>query len=68
MGRVPGVELDLGDVEEYLRARARLAPSTQATYRSDLVAFVSFVRAAELDALDPAALKRYFATLRRDGL
>ena len=62
------MELDLGDVEEYLRVRARLAPSTQATYRSDLVAFVNFVRSAELDVFDPAALKRYFATLRRDGL
>ncbi len=64
----PALELDLDDVEDYLRARARLAPSTRTTYRSDLVAFVNFVRAAELDALDPAVLKRYFATLRRDGL
>ncbi len=60
--------LDLGDVDEYLRARARLAPSTLATYRSDLVAFVEFLRSADLDALDAASLKRYFATLRRDGL
>ena len=62
------MELDLDDVEDYLRVRARLAPSTRTTYRSDLVAFVNFVRAAELDALDPVVLKRYFATLRRDGL
>lgn len=67
-GRVVTLELDIGDVGEYLRTRARLAPSTLVTYRSDLVAFIEFLRSTGLDELDAAVLKRYFATLRRDGL
>lgn len=61
------MERELDHFIDYMNVVKRASPHTVRNYASDIVQFLEFARAAEVDTYDYPLIRRYLAHLQRDG-